>query len=171
MSRSLRPCHQATGPGHSEAQWKGSARSVEVPTPSATGPSCASWAVRGRVPHQISQSPLRENRTPARRRLHNPSTGRITAGSAQHDRALRRLKGTSAANIVWTPLTGRYRGVAAYLQGHRALHPQLCRFHLFVQVSSHTCFQQFYASSLQPMHPSHLIVTSPANPRPLRATL
>ena len=28
--------------------------------------------------------------------------------------------------------------------------------------------KQFYASSIQPLHPSHLIVTSPTDPRPLR---
>ena len=33
------------------------------------------------------------------------------------------------------------------------------------------CCQQFYASTLQPLHPSHLIVTSPPDPRPLRSTL
>ena len=33
------------------------------------------------------------------------------------------------------------------------------------------CSQQFYASALQPLHPSHLIVTSPPNPCPFRATL
>ena len=30
---------------------------------------------------------------------------------------------------------------------------------------------QFYARPLQPLHPSHLIVSSSPNPRPLRATL
>ena len=33
------------------------------------------------------------------------------------------------------------------------------------------CSQQFYAIALQPLHPSHLIVTSNPNPRLLRATL
>ena len=33
------------------------------------------------------------------------------------------------------------------------------------------CCQQFYTSALQPLHPSHLIVTSPPDPRPLRATV
>ena len=33
------------------------------------------------------------------------------------------------------------------------------------------CCQQFYASALQPLHPSHLIVTSPPNPCPLRGTI
>ena len=32
------------------------------------------------------------------------------------------------------------------------------------------CSQQFFASTLQPLHPSHLIVTSPPDPRPFRAT-
>ena len=44
-------------------------------TQGATGYSCASWAVKGRVPHQTSQSPSRERPTLARRRLREPSTG------------------------------------------------------------------------------------------------
>ena len=35
-----------------------------LPIPSATGPSCASWATRGQIPHPISQSPLTEKPTP-----------------------------------------------------------------------------------------------------------
>ena len=40
-------------------------------------------------------------------------------------------------------------------------------------LSSHLelCSQQFYASTLQPLHPCHLIVTSTPDRRPLRATL
>ena len=46
-----------------------------LPIPSVTGLYCASWAAKGRIPHSISQSPSMEKPTPARRRLHEPSTG------------------------------------------------------------------------------------------------
>ena len=36
-----------------------------------------------------------------------------------------------------------------------------------LRVHLELCFREFYASALQPMHPSHLILTSPPDPRPL----
>ena len=42
---------------------------------------------------------------------------------------------------------------------------------LFLRAHLELCSQQLYASALQPMHPIHLIVTTPLDPWPLRATL
>ena len=61
------PCHQAAGPGHPAAHLPGSPRPVEDPlgvlrqVPSATGLCSPSYVARGRVAHQISQSPSRKN--------------------------------------------------------------------------------------------------------------
>ena len=42
---------------------------------------------------------------------------------------------------------------------------------LLLKVHLELCSQQFFASALQPLHPSHLIFTFPLDPRLLRATL
>ena len=55
------------------------------------------------------------------------------------------------------------QAAASYLRAGTGVLPM--RAHLKL------CSQQFYASALKPLHPSHLIVTSPPDPRPLRATL
>ena len=75
-------CRTGTSSGTSARKRKTSGDPCWNPTtaltiPSATGPFCASWPARGRVPHQISQSPLMEKPNPARRRLHEPSTGSL----------------------------------------------------------------------------------------------
>ena len=41
---------------------------------------------------------------------------------------------------------------------------------LFLRAHLELCSQQFYASALQPMHPSHIIVTRPPDPSPLRVS-
>ena len=46
-----------------------------LPIPNATGPYCASWEAKGRIPHRTFQSPLIEKNTLSQRRSHEPSTG------------------------------------------------------------------------------------------------